>query len=234
MDAVNKSHNFSAIMRTADAVGIQRLHAVSTGDTLRRHHMISGGTKHWVERHAASLDRRPRSRRCAPRDGGSWRRTRREDARLSRRGLHGEGRDHGRRGARRLERRGHRGGRRPHRDPDARARHVAERLGGSRRDPARGRATAHARPGFTSARGSRPRSASARCSSGRIPTSPSAAVQHGRPYPPLTADGTMASNPCSTCRSSTRCDYSAADYSSRAAFVESDAFEMLGNGRLAG
>jgi tRNA (guanosine-2'-O-)-methyltransferase len=48
MDAVNKSHNFSAIMRTADAVGIQRLHTISTGDALRRHHMISGGTKHWV------------------------------------------------------------------------------------------------------------------------------------------------------------------------------------------
>ena len=48
MDAVNKSHNFSAIIRTADAVGIQRLHTISTGDTLRRHHMISGGAKHWV------------------------------------------------------------------------------------------------------------------------------------------------------------------------------------------
>jgi tRNA (guanosine-2'-O-)-methyltransferase len=48
MDSVNKSHNFSAIMRTADAVGIQRLHAVSEGDTVRRYHMISGGTKHWV------------------------------------------------------------------------------------------------------------------------------------------------------------------------------------------
>jgi tRNA (guanosine-2'-O-)-methyltransferase len=48
MDAVNKSHNFSAIIRTADAVGIQRLHTISTGDSLRRHHMISGGAKHWV------------------------------------------------------------------------------------------------------------------------------------------------------------------------------------------
>jgi tRNA (guanosine-2'-O-)-methyltransferase len=48
MDSVNKSHNFSAIIRTADAVGIQRLHAVSAGDTLRRHHMIAGGTKYWV------------------------------------------------------------------------------------------------------------------------------------------------------------------------------------------
>ena len=48
MDAVNKSHNFSAIIRTADAVGIQRLHTISEGDALRRHHMIAGGTKHWV------------------------------------------------------------------------------------------------------------------------------------------------------------------------------------------
>ena len=38
-------------------------------------------------------------------------------------------------------------------------------------------------------RGSRPTSASARCSSGRIPRSRSAAVQLGRPYPPLKADG---------------------------------------------
>jgi tRNA (guanosine-2'-O-)-methyltransferase len=48
MDSVNKSHNFSAIIRTADAVGIQRLHAISADDVLRRHHMIAGGTKHWV------------------------------------------------------------------------------------------------------------------------------------------------------------------------------------------
>jgi tRNA (guanosine-2'-O-)-methyltransferase len=48
MDAVNKSHNFSAIIRTADAVGVQRLHTISAGDSLRRHHMIAGGTKHWV------------------------------------------------------------------------------------------------------------------------------------------------------------------------------------------
>ncbi len=48
MDSVNKPHNFSAIIRTADAVGIQRLHAISMGETLRRYHMIAGGTKHWV------------------------------------------------------------------------------------------------------------------------------------------------------------------------------------------
>jgi tRNA (guanosine-2'-O-)-methyltransferase len=48
MDSVNKPQNFSAIIRTADAVGVQRLHAVSAGDTLRRHHTSAGGTKHWV------------------------------------------------------------------------------------------------------------------------------------------------------------------------------------------
>jgi len=49
MDAVNKSHNVSAIIRTADAVGIHRLHALSTGDALRRHHMIAGGAVDYVE-----------------------------------------------------------------------------------------------------------------------------------------------------------------------------------------
>jgi tRNA (guanosine-2'-O-)-methyltransferase len=48
MDSVNKPANFSAIIRTADAVGIQRLHAIAAGDTLRRHHAVAGGTKHWV------------------------------------------------------------------------------------------------------------------------------------------------------------------------------------------
>lgn len=47
-DAVNKSHNVSAIVRTADAVGIHRLHALTTGGALRRHHMIAGGAKHYV------------------------------------------------------------------------------------------------------------------------------------------------------------------------------------------
>jgi tRNA (guanosine-2'-O-)-methyltransferase len=48
MDAVNKSHNVSAIIRTADAVGVHRLHAISTGGSLRRHHMIAGGANHYV------------------------------------------------------------------------------------------------------------------------------------------------------------------------------------------
>lgn len=48
MDAVNKSHNVSAIIRTADAVGVHCLHAISTGGSLRRHHMIAGGANHYV------------------------------------------------------------------------------------------------------------------------------------------------------------------------------------------
>src|SRR5687767_10625475 len=48
MDAVNKSHNVSAIIRTADAVGIHHVHALSTGGALRRHHMIAGGAQHYV------------------------------------------------------------------------------------------------------------------------------------------------------------------------------------------
>jgi tRNA (guanosine-2'-O-)-methyltransferase len=48
MDSVNKSRNVSAIIRTADAVGIHCLHAIATSGSLRRHHMIAGGAKDWV------------------------------------------------------------------------------------------------------------------------------------------------------------------------------------------
>src|SRR5688572_33091048 len=48
MDAVNKSHNVSAIIRTADAVGVHRLHVLSTGGAMRRHHMIGGGAVDYV------------------------------------------------------------------------------------------------------------------------------------------------------------------------------------------
>lgn len=47
-DSVNKSHNAAAIVRTADAVGIHRIHTVAAG-ALRRHHMIAGGAKRFVE-----------------------------------------------------------------------------------------------------------------------------------------------------------------------------------------
>ena len=48
-DGVNKTHNVSAILRTADAVGIQTIHAITDNPTLRRHHMIAGGAKRWVD-----------------------------------------------------------------------------------------------------------------------------------------------------------------------------------------
>ncbi|WP_428097596.1 tRNA (guanosine(18)-2'-O)-methyltransferase TrmH [Candidatus Rariloculus sp.] len=48
-DGVNKPHNVSAILRTCDAVGIHRLHAVSPEGPIRRHHMMAGGAKRWVE-----------------------------------------------------------------------------------------------------------------------------------------------------------------------------------------
>lgn len=68
MDSVNKPHNFSAIVRTADAVGIQRLHAASAGDTLR-HHLMADGTKHWV---AVTLHRSTKAALAALRAEG-WR-----------------------------------------------------------------------------------------------------------------------------------------------------------------
>lgn len=48
MDSVNKSRNVSAVIRTADAVGLLRVHAIATGVALRRHHMVAGGAKDWV------------------------------------------------------------------------------------------------------------------------------------------------------------------------------------------
>ena len=48
-EEVHKAHNISAVLRTADAVGIQEIHAVSSAGEMRRHHMISGGSKKWVD-----------------------------------------------------------------------------------------------------------------------------------------------------------------------------------------
>lgn len=48
-DAVHKSHNVSAIVRTCDAVGVPRLHAVAASGRMRRHHMITGGAKRFVD-----------------------------------------------------------------------------------------------------------------------------------------------------------------------------------------
>lgn len=49
MDSVNKSRNVAAVVRTADAVGLLRLHAIAVGAALRRHAMVAGGAKDWVE-----------------------------------------------------------------------------------------------------------------------------------------------------------------------------------------
>jgi tRNA (guanosine-2'-O-)-methyltransferase len=46
---VHKSHNISAVLRTCDATGIYRMHAVSPGGEMRRHHMVSGGSRRWVD-----------------------------------------------------------------------------------------------------------------------------------------------------------------------------------------
>jgi tRNA (guanosine-2'-O-)-methyltransferase len=48
-DSVNKSHNVSAILRSADAVGIHRIHAITLSGAMRRHHMVAGGAKNWVD-----------------------------------------------------------------------------------------------------------------------------------------------------------------------------------------
>jgi tRNA (guanosine-2'-O-)-methyltransferase len=54
MDGVHKAYNFSAILRTADAVGLLEVHAVPVEGGLDVHHATSGGTKRWVgvRRHA--------------------------------------------------------------------------------------------------------------------------------------------------------------------------------------
>ncbi len=45
---VHKPHNISAIVRTCDAVGIHRVHAVSPSGEFHHHRMASGGSRHWV------------------------------------------------------------------------------------------------------------------------------------------------------------------------------------------
>jgi tRNA (guanosine-2'-O-)-methyltransferase len=45
---VHKPHNVSAIVRTCDAVGIHRVHAVSPRGEFRHHRMATGGSRRWV------------------------------------------------------------------------------------------------------------------------------------------------------------------------------------------
>lgn len=48
MEQVNKAHNFSAILRNCDAVGVVEVHAVPPEKGLPLHHHTSAGTKKWV------------------------------------------------------------------------------------------------------------------------------------------------------------------------------------------
>lgn len=65
MDGVHKSHNFSAILRNCDAVGVLEAHVVVPGGGLDLHHGTSAGTRKWVEvhRHASVADAVERLRR---------------------------------------------------------------------------------------------------------------------------------------------------------------------------
>lgn len=49
MERVNKPHNFSAILRNCDAVGVLRAHVVLPEKEIDLHHHTSGGTKRWVQ-----------------------------------------------------------------------------------------------------------------------------------------------------------------------------------------
>jgi tRNA (guanosine-2'-O-)-methyltransferase len=48
MDGVHKSHNFSAILRSCDAVGILEAHVVAPDGAVAIHHAASAGTKKWI------------------------------------------------------------------------------------------------------------------------------------------------------------------------------------------
>jgi tRNA (guanosine-2'-O-)-methyltransferase len=51
MDHVHKPHNFSAILRSCDAVGVLDAHVVTTADAVAVHHATSAGTKKWIGVH---------------------------------------------------------------------------------------------------------------------------------------------------------------------------------------
>ena len=57
MEKVNKSHNFSAILRNCDAVGVLEVHAVPPSSGLELHHATSAGTRKWIRvRHHATVE----------------------------------------------------------------------------------------------------------------------------------------------------------------------------------
>ena len=49
MERVNKTHNFSAILRNCDAVGVLRAHAVLPEKGIDLHNHVSGGTTRWIQ-----------------------------------------------------------------------------------------------------------------------------------------------------------------------------------------
>lgn len=51
MDQVNKSHNFSAILRNCDAAGVLNAHVVPPESGLDLHHHTSAGTRKWIGVH---------------------------------------------------------------------------------------------------------------------------------------------------------------------------------------
>lgn len=51
MENVHKSHNFSAILRNCDAVGVFDAHVVPPNDGLNLHHGTSAGTRKWIRVH---------------------------------------------------------------------------------------------------------------------------------------------------------------------------------------
>lgn len=51
MEKVNKAHNFSAILRNCDAVGVLDAHVVPPERGLDLHHGTSAGTKKWIRVH---------------------------------------------------------------------------------------------------------------------------------------------------------------------------------------
>src|SRR5688572_28853940 len=48
MDQVHKPHNFSAILRSCDAVGVLEAHVVAPEGAVAVHHATSAGTKKWI------------------------------------------------------------------------------------------------------------------------------------------------------------------------------------------
>ncbi len=51
MERVNKTHNFSAILRNADAVGVLEAHIVPPERGVELHHHTSAGSSKWVDVH---------------------------------------------------------------------------------------------------------------------------------------------------------------------------------------